>query len=53
MFLPFFLAFSAGAMIAVVGAELLPEASIENKKLTTFGLILGFILMMVLDVALG
>ena len=51
--LPFFLAFSAGAMIAVVGAELLPEASIENKKLTTFGLILGFILMMVLDVALG
>ena len=51
--LPFFLAFSAGAMIAVVGAELLPEASIENKKLTTLGLILGFILMMVLDVALG
>ena len=49
----FFLAFSAGAMIAVVGAELLPEASIENKKLTTLGLILGFILMMVLDVALG
>lgn len=51
--LPFFLAFSAGAMIAVVGSELLPEASIENKKLTTIGLILGFILMMVLDVALG
>lgn len=51
--LPFLLAFSAGAMVAVVGAELLPEASIENKKLTTLGLILGFILMMVLDVALG
>ena len=51
--LPFLLSFSAGAMIAVVGAELLPEASIENKKLTTLGLILGFIIMMVLDVALG
>ena len=51
--LPFLLSFSAGAMIAVVGAELLPEASLENKKLTTLGLILGFILMMVLDVALG
>lgn len=51
--LPFFLAFSAGAMVAVVGSELLPEASIENKSLTTIGLILGFITMMVLDVALG
>ena len=51
--LPFLLSFSAGAMIAVVGAELLPEASMENKKLTTLGVILGFIVMMVLDVALG
>ena len=51
--LPFFLAFSAGAMVAVVGSELLPEASIENKSLTTIGLILGFITMMVLDGALG
>lgn len=51
--LPFLLSFSAGAMVAVVGAELLPEASIENKKLTTLGLISGFIVMMILDVALG
>ena len=51
--LPFFLAFSAGAMVSVVGSELLPEASIENKALTTVGLILGFITMMILDVALG
>ncbi len=51
--LPFFLAFSAGAMVSVVGSELLPEASIENKALTTIGLILGFIIMMILDVALG
>ena len=51
--LPLLLAFSAGAMIAVVGSELLPEASMENKSLTTIGLILGFLVMMVLDVALG
>ena len=51
--LPFLLAFSAGAMVSVVGSELLPEASIENKNLTTIGLILGFIIMMILDVALG
>lgn len=51
--LPFLLAFSAGAMVSVVGSELLPEASIENKNLTTIGLILGFITMMILDVALG
>jgi len=51
--LPLLLAFSAGAMIAVVGSELLPEASMENKNLTTIGLILGFLVMMVLDVALG
>lgn len=51
--LPFLLAFSAGAMVSVVGSELLPEASIENKTLTTIGLILGFIIMMTLDVALG
>lgn len=51
--LPFLLAFSAGAMIAVVGSELLPEASLENKNLTTLGLIIGFIVMMALDVALG
>lgn len=51
--LPFLLSFSAGAMIAVVAAELLPEASIENKNITTIGVILGFIVMMVLDVVLG
>lgn len=51
--LPFLLSFSAGAMIAVVASELLPEASIENKNLTTIGVILGFIVMMILDVTLG
>lgn len=51
--LPFLLAFAAGAMIAVVARELLPESVEENKNLSTLGLIAGFILMMILDVALG
>ena len=40
-------------MIAVAARELLPESIIENKNLATLGLILGFVLMMILDVALG
>ncbi len=51
--LPFLLAFAAGAMIVVVARELLPESVKLNKNLSTFGLIGGFILMMILDVALG
>lgn len=51
--LPFLLAFAAGAMIAVASRELLPESIKENKNLATLGLIVGFVLMMVLDVALG
>ena len=51
--LPFLLTFAAGAMIAVAARELLPESVKENKNLSTVGLIVGFILMMVLDVALG
>lgn len=51
--LPFLLAFAAGAMIVVVARELLPESIKENKNLSTFGLIFGFILMMILDAALG
>lgn len=51
--LPFLLAFSAGAMIGVVSSELIPEACIENKNLTTIGVIVGFMVMMILDVALG
>lgn len=51
--LPFLLAFSAGAMIGVVGAELIPESTKENKNVATIGLLLGFMLMMILDVALG
>ena len=51
--LPLLLAFAAGAMIVVVARELLPESVKNNKNLSTLGLIAGFILMMVLDVALG
>lgn len=51
--LPFLLSFAAGAMIIVAARELLPESIQENKNLATLGLIFGFIIMMVLDVALG
>lgn len=51
--LPFLLSFAAGAMIAVAARELLPESIQENKNLATLGLIVGFTIMMVLDVALG
>ena len=51
--LPFLLSFAAGAMLIVVARELLPESVQENKNLSTFGVICGFVLMMILDVALG
>lgn len=51
--LPFLLSFAAGAMIAVAARELLPESVKENKNLATLGLICGFTIMMILDVALG
>ena len=51
--LPFALAFSAGAMLAVVCSELIPQ-SFENGKIkATIGVIAGFALMMALDIALG
>ncbi|HSQ89914.1 ZIP family metal transporter [Romboutsia sp.] len=51
--LPFLLAFAAGAMISVVCSELIPESTKENKNLATIGVVLGFIVMMIMDVALG
>lgn len=52
--LPYALAFAAGAMIFVVVEELIPESqSNGNTDLATLSLMLGFSLMMVLDVALG
>lgn len=52
--LPYALAFAAGAMIFVVAEELIPESQRHgNVDLSTMGVILGFAIMMVLDVALG
>ena len=52
--LPYMLAFAAGAMIYVVVEELIPEMSEgEHSNWGTIAFSLGFVLMMVLDVALG
>lgn len=53
-FLPYVLAFAAGAMIYVVVEELIPETQAgEHSNVGTIGVAIGFTLMMVLDVALG
>jgi len=52
--LPYALAFAAGAMIFVVVEELIPEAqNAGNNDVATMGAMLGFAIMMTLDVALG
>ena len=52
--LPYFLSFAAGAMIYVVIEELIPESqSGEHTNIGTIGAAIGFVIMMVLDVALG
>jgi len=52
--LPYALAFAAGAMIYVVVEELIPESQQhDNTDLATMGTMLGFSIMMILDVALG
>ena len=53
-FMPWLLSFAAGAMIYVVGEELIPEAHLgEHSNVGTLGVMAGFLVMMVLDVALG
>ena len=52
--LPYALAFAAGAMIYVVVEELIPESQMHgNTDIATLGTMIGFSVMMVLDVALG
>lgn len=52
--LPFLLSFAAGAMIYVVVEELIPESHLgEHSNLGTIGVAIGFVLMMILDIALG
>lgn len=52
--MPWLLSFAAGAMVYVVVEELIPEAHLgEHSNLGTLGVMAGFIVMMILDVALG
>ncbi len=52
--MPYLLAFAAGAMIYVVVEELIPESAAgEHSNIGTIGFAVGFVIMMILDVALG
>ena len=54
--MPWLLSFAAGAMLYVVVEELIPEANLHRgceANVGTFGVMTGFLIMMVLDVALG
>ncbi len=52
--LPYLLSFAAGAMIYVVVEELIPESQAgDHSNIGTIGVAIGFIIMMILDVALG
>ena len=52
--MPYLLSFAAGAMLYVVVEELIPEMSEgEHNNIGTISFSLGFVLMMILDVALG
>jgi ZIP family zinc transporter len=49
------LAFAAGAMLFVIAHEIIPESQNDNghSKLATHSLMVGFVIMMFLDVVLG
>lgn len=52
--MPWLLSFAAGAMLFVVVEDLIPDAHLaEHPHLGTYSILFGFVLMMVLDVALG
>jgi hypothetical protein len=51
--LPYALAFAAGAMISVIAEELVPEAKRGSPDIAAMTLMVGFAVMMTLDVALG
>ena len=51
--LPWFLAFSAGAMLFVTVEDLIPDAKYSEKShIGTFSFVIGFVIMMILDVIL-
>ena len=53
-FMPWALAFAAGAMLFIISDEIIPETHQNgNQNLATFSLLIGFVIMMVLDVALA
>jgi len=52
--IPYLLSFAAGAMVYVVVEELIPEAQAgAHSNIGTVGVAIGFVIMMILDVALG
>lgn len=52
--LPYVLSFAAGAMIYVVVEELIPQSQMgKHSNVATIGMLVGFLLMMILDIALG
>lgn len=51
--LPYALCFAAGAMIYVVADELIPEAHSGHSDIATIGVVVGFLIMMMLDIGLG
>jgi ZIP family zinc transporter len=52
--IPYFLSFAAGAMIYVVVEELIPESQTgKHSNIATIGVMIGFTLMMILDVVLA
>lgn len=51
--LPFILTFAAGAMIYVVSKELIPNSNEDDSFIGALGVIVGFLVMMILDISLG
>ena len=51
--LPYLLAGAAGAMFYVIICELIPESGKKNREFSTIVTIIGFIVMMILDIAIG
>jgi ZIP family zinc transporter len=52
--LPLGLAFAAGTMLFVINDEIIPETHAKGRfRLATFGIIIGFVIMMALDNLLG
>mgnify|MGYP000019711187 CR=1 FL=1 len=53
-FMPWLLSFAAGTMMYVVTEELIPEAHLgEHSNTGTMSVMFGFVIMMILDIALG